>query len=161
MIIEKQGNVLDVTHGVIVQGCNSHGIMASGLAKEVKARHPGAFKVYVNEYVKAINSGLPGLPLGSFTAFWVTPTKVIVNAITQQDYGREPGHLYVNYEALGEAFVRLSTTNKNIRNVGLMYGIHFPLIGCGLANGDWNIVEPLIDNCVADDFEKTLWVYTP
>lgn len=159
MITEKVGNVLDVPHGVIVQGCNSHGVMGSGLAKEVKARHPGAFKVYSDEYIKRTNEGLPGLPLGSFTAFWITPTKVIVNAVTQRDYGREPGRLYVDYEALGAAFIKMTVLDKNIRNVGLQYGIHFPKIGCGLANGDWDIVSELIDQCVADDFEKVYWEF--
>lgn len=161
MIIEKSGNVLDVPHGVIVQGCNSHGVMGSGLAKEVKARHPGAFKVYADEHAKCISEGLPGLPIGSFTAFWVSPTKVIINAITQKDFGREPGRLYVDYEALGKAFINLTTTDKKIRTVGLMYGVHFPLIGCGLANGDWNIVSELIDNCVDDNFQKNYWKFNP
>lgn len=159
MIINNSGNVLDVPHGVIVQGCNSHGVMGSGLAKEVKARHPGAFKVYVEEYVKCTNAGLPGLPLGSFTAFWVSPTKVIINAVTQQDYGREVGHVYVDYEALALAFHDIATMDANIRTVGLLYGIHFPKIGCGLANGDWNIVTGLIDKIVPDDFKKVYWEF--
>ena len=159
MIIHNSGNVLDVPHGVIVQGCNSHGVMGSGLAKEVKARFPGAFRVYVEEYAKVTNAGLPGLPLGSFTAHWVTPTKVIINAITQQDYGRDSSRVYVDYEALGLAFYDIARMDANIRTVGLMYGIHFPKIGCGLANGDWDTVTGLIDKVVPDDFRKVYWEF--
>jgi len=159
MIIENSGNVLDVPHGVIVHGCNSHGIMRSGIAKEVVRRFPGAFQVYADEYNRCLAQGLPGLILGTFTVHWVTPTKAIVNAITQKDYGRDPNRIYVDYEALGKAFLELSTLDKNLRTVGLMYGIHFPKIGCGLANGDWDIVKPLIDEVVSDDFKKHYWEF--
>ena len=35
--------------------------------------------------------------------------------------------------------------------------IAIPKIGCGLAGGDWNIVEQLINDTVGDDLE--IWVY--
>ena len=161
MIIHNSGNVLDVPHGVIVHGCNSHGVMRSGIAKEVVERFPGAFEVYRKEYDRLIAAGRPGLPLGTFTAHWVSPTKVIVNAITQKDYGRDPNRLYVDYEALGWAFLKLTTIDKNIRTTGLVHGIHFPKIGCGLANGDWGVVSQVIDQCVANDFKKNYWEFQP
>lgn len=160
MIIERKGNCLDVPNGVLVHGCNSHGVMGSGIAKEVKARFPGAFKVYVDAYVEATNIGLPGLPLGTFTDYEITPTKVIVNAVTQQDYGREPGHVYVDYVALGQAFQRIAD-DPYLMSIMSIHGIHFPLIGCGLANGDWNVVGALIDNIIPDHVEKTLWIFQP
>jgi O-acetyl-ADP-ribose deacetylase (regulator of RNase III) len=35
--------------------------------------------------------------------------------------------------------------------------VAIPKIGCGLAGGDWNIVEQLINDTVGDDLE--IWVY--
>ena len=46
----RHGDVLstDVTH--IVHGCNSHGVMGSGVAKMVRAKYPVAYQRYVDEY---------------------------------------------------------------------------------------------------------------
>jgi O-acetyl-ADP-ribose deacetylase (regulator of RNase III) len=163
MIQTKQGNVLDIEHGVIVHGCNSHGVMRSGIAKEVRERWPGAFEIYVKEYIESVNQGLTGLPLGGFTIYEVSPTKYIINAITQKNYGRDPNIVYLDYVALGEAFQDIANgpiTNL-IGDILLNHGLHFPLIGCGLANGKWDIVGPIIDRLVSDAVPKTLWMFQP
>lgn len=158
MIIEKIGNVLDIPHGVIVHGCNSHGVMGSGIAKKIRERHSEVFDVYYEEYTKGVIAGRPCLQLGSYTYCLISPTHVIVNAVTQQNFGRNPGIVYVDYDALALAFKMMTTSDSDIRKIGLMYGIHFPLIGCGLANGEWDIVSSLIDQNVSDEFEKTVWM---
>lgn len=159
MIQEKQGNVLDIPAGVIVHGCNSYGIMKSGIAKEIHERFPEAYQVYRNEFIECVDQGLPGLPLGSFTIYWVNENKIIVNAVTQEKFGRDPNVVYVDYQALGTAFESLvfGPISVLIGDVYRKHGIHFPLIGCGLANGDWNIVGPLIDEIVPNTIQKTLW----
>lgn len=161
MIHEIDGNVLDHPTGVIVHGCNSHGVMNSGIAKEVKARYPEAFQVYRKAYEAAIDAGLPGLPLGSLTIAAVGPGKIIVNAVTQEFYGREPGVTYVSYEALKTAFEAINDPATGLRYEAEEYGVHFPLIGCGLAQGKWEIVGPIIDEALDDDILKMLWIFNP
>lgn len=156
MIEERVGNVLDIPFGIVVHGCNSHGVMGSGIAKEVKARFPGAFKVYADEYARRVNKGCSGLELGSLTVYAPETELIIVNAVTQQDYGREPGHVYVDYNAMYSCFVKI----KNIA-VEQNMPVNFPLIGCGLANGDWNIVSAIIEDALGPDVEKILWKFTP
>lgn len=157
MINVLEGNVLDIPFGIVVHGCNSHGVMGSGIAKEVKARFPGAFKVYSEEYACRVNKGCSGLELGSITVYDPPGTAlIIVNAVTQQDYGREPGHVYVDYDAMYTCFTKIKTIaiEKNMP-------VNFPLIGCGLANGDWNIVSAIIEDALGPDVEKILWNFTP
>jgi O-acetyl-ADP-ribose deacetylase (regulator of RNase III) len=159
MINERQGNVLDIEEGIIVHGCNSHGVMGSGIAKEVRARFPHAYQVYTMAYAKAINEGLPGLPLGSVTWAKVGFNKWIVNAVTQKDYGRDPSVVYVNYQAMYDAFARIQ---ENIEDGDIdNLGVHFPLIGCGLANGKWDKVSEIIELALGDSIEKTLWIFNP
>lgn len=155
MIYEKQGNVLDIESGIIVHGCNSHGVMGSGIAKEVRARFPHAYQVYTTAYSKAINAGLPGLPLGSVTWAKVGDRKWIVNAVTQKDYGRDPDRVYVNYQAMFDAFdaIRKNIESGDIDNLG----VFFPLIGCGLANGTWAKVADIIETAIGPIIEKTLY----
>jgi O-acetyl-ADP-ribose deacetylase (regulator of RNase III) len=159
MINEKQGNVLDIESGIIVHGCNSHGVMGSGIAKEVRARFPRAYQVYTTAYSQALNAGMEGLPLGSVTWAKVGPAKWIVNAVTQKDYGRDPGRVYADYQAMYDAFVliqeNISSGDIDIRSV------NFPLIGCGLANGKWEKVSEIIQLALDPEIEKTLWIYTP
>lgn len=157
MIHERNGNVLDIKSGIIVHGCNSHGVMNSGIAKEIRARWPQAFSVYRREFERCIDAGLEAIPLGTITYVQVDDEKYIINAITQQDYGREPGYVYVDYPAMALAFEALTKSALSYKLASL--GVNYPLIGCGLANGDWNVVSYIIDTVLETGGikESTLW----
>lgn len=162
MIHQHEGNCLDIPFGIIVQGCNAQGKMKSGIAKQIRALWPIVYTVYRQEYRKARKDS-PSLPLGTISHAAVGPSKIVVNAITQEFYGRDQDVLYVSYDGLRKAFQALGdliTTNSVFGNLADLHGVHFPLIGCGLANGDWNIVSKIIDECLPD-VEKHLWIYTP
>lgn len=62
----------------------------------------------------------------------------IVNAYTQYRYGG--GVVNVDYDAIDSCFKRIRTLFS-----GSNLSIGYPLIGCGLAGGDWSIVRPIID----------------
>lgn len=47
-------------------------------------------------------------------------------------------------------YVKFFASNKNLK-IAIPYGI-----GCGIANGDWNIVYKIIEE-VFDDYEVTLY----
>ena len=72
--------------------------------------------------------------------------------MTQFDYGRDKGTVYVDYDAVFAAFARVSLI---ARDTGLT--VHFPLIGCGLANGDWNEVSLAIKTAMPKDAQMVLW----
>jgi O-acetyl-ADP-ribose deacetylase (regulator of RNase III) len=171
MIQTKQGNVLDVPTGIIVHGCNCHGVMGGGIAKSIKDKWPDVFHAYRARYE---TWGL-GLRLGDVVAVagqsnWSPeqsrlidaasgqlPDKlIVVNAMTQFDFGRDPDVVYVNYRAVFRAFARVRILAKS---TGLP--VHFPLIGCGLANGNWDKVGPAIEAALGPDVEATLWEFKP
>ncbi len=131
------GNLLDVKTGVIVHGCNTHGVMGAGVAKAVRERYPGAFRVYHRMCQQ------PGIDVGQIVPYEVPSPSgrtelLIVNAITQYGYGMDKRQ--VNYEGLYCCFAQLKWMAKAYK----LEDVHFPLIGCGLGGGDWDIVEAII-----------------
>lgn len=160
MIHIKTGNVLDIPTGVIVHGCNSRGVMASGIAKEVKERFPRAFDVYHCAYSTAIAGGAPGLPMGSFTVAEVAKDKFIVNLITQENYGRDQNVQYVDYDAVYAGFGEILKCKALCLSADFGNDLNFPRIGCGLGNGDWDVISVIIDEVIPDQWvTKNLWLF--
>jgi O-acetyl-ADP-ribose deacetylase (regulator of RNase III) len=152
-IKEVKGNILNLKHGIIVQGCNSKGVMNSGFAKSVREMYPGVYRVYRNEFERN------GLFLGGVTYYHVpciddAQQLIIANAITQLKYGRDKDVVYVDYPAISTCFENVAKLARE-RNLP----VHFPLIGCGLAHGVWEEVAPRIEKALGPDIEKTLWIY--
>ena len=149
MIKVNKGNLLDVTSGIIVHGCNAQGVFGSGVALAVKQKYPIAYDDYRAEYEYSHNK----LFLGTCIKSWVADYLMIISAITQQYYGRDSKR-YVNYAAIAECFKEAIDT-ANVYTLDL----HFPLIGAGLGGGDWSIIEQLINDCDPyDKVSKNLWV---
>jgi len=154
MITTKIGNLLDA-HGVIVHGCNSHGVMGSGVAKQIKDKWPAVYENYNLRYLSE------GLPLGSIDYVRVETGVLVVNAITQKDYGRA-SKLYISYDAIEAAFKRINNlVMDDLKHKPVPKVVSFPLIGCGLANGDWNIISKIIDDALDNSISKVLWMQQP
>jgi O-acetyl-ADP-ribose deacetylase (regulator of RNase III) len=147
MIIEHKGDLLSVEKGIIVHGCNAQGVMGSGVARLIRDKYPTAYTLYRSTYESR------GLKVGEVIYLRVNENLMIANAITQQNFGGDPRVVYVNYERLRDCF---SDVAKLASLTSLP--VHFPLIGCGLANGDWNVVSKIIDEAMPDPIEKHLWV---
>lgn len=136
MILYQKGNLLDVKRGIIVHGCNSQGVMASGVAKSVRAMYPAAFTQYSHD-ITTKHFGL-----GDISVYTAEPNElIIVSAITQEFYGREPNTRYVSYDAIDRCFARVFELAEN---VGLT--VHIPYIGAGLAQGNWGIISTIIES---------------
>lgn len=147
------GNIFSIRSGIMVHGCNSHGVMGSGFAASVKKLYPGAFKAYRAAFEAR------GLTVGEVIDYAVPngkgpPNLVIANAITQKDFGRDPDIVYLSYPGLEQCFERVAAMSK-----ALDLPVHFPLIGCGLANGKWPAVSEIIERVLGPKVEKTLWLY--
>jgi hypothetical protein len=74
--------------------------------------------------------------------------------MTQFDTAKGPDDVVVDYDAVSAAFSRIKLL---ARDTGLP--VHFPLIGCGLANGNWGEVSKRIEESLGNDIEKHLWIY--
>lgn len=144
MIKYNKGNLLDVTAGVIVHGCNAKGVMGSGVALGIKTKYPKAYLAYKDfEYLR-------GLRLASLSMVKVAPDLYIANLVTQEAYGRDPKVKYVSYGAVHLGFEKLQ------EHFDIKIPFHFPKIGAGLGNGDWNEIAKIIEN-TCPDRDLTCW----
>jgi O-acetyl-ADP-ribose deacetylase (regulator of RNase III) len=133
---------------VIVHGCNCHCTMGAGIAKSIKARFPEAYAADL-----ATSKGDRGkLGTISFAEIELPQRSlVVVNAYTQYDW-RGPGKK-VDDDAVRTAMQQVKRTFGGKR-------IGYPLIGAGLAGGDWNTIAPIIDEAL-DGEDHTLVRYAP
>lgn len=129
MLTIKHGDVFqELKQGdVFVHGCNSKGVMGSGIAKVIKDEYPSVYLAYKN---------CPnGNKLGSFTSKSINGIR-FVNAVTQVDYGRDNTKVYVNYLTVEDVMKRIvkAAEQEDYKR------IVFPFIGGGLANGNREIL---------------------
>lgn len=135
------GNLLDLAEqgmfDIIVHGCNCMNVMGAGIAKEIKNRYPEAFWADKATPFRDIKK------LGSFSVARArSPYNFyIVNAYTQTHFGTNAS--YVDYAAIRKVF---STIKMNYGG----FRIGYPMLGCGLAGGNWNIVSDIINDCLTD-----------
>jgi O-acetyl-ADP-ribose deacetylase (regulator of RNase III) len=117
---------------IIIHGCNCICTMGAGIAKAIKAEFPEAFKAdQVTE--KGDKS-----KLGSYTQATTSRNGhsiTVINAYTQFNY-RGKG-IKADYDAIRNVFKELKS-----EYTGKRFG--FPLIGAGLAGGDWKVISEII-----------------
>ena len=133
-----KGNLLDTEHQYILHGCNAQGVMGSGVAKAIRAKWPSAFSVYHVQYTKWLQT------LGSVTFAEQDDGKCIINAITQEFYGRDPETVYVSYTAINEALARINWWLSEKHPFEIV-SVAMPKIGAGLGGGDWEIISEIIE----------------
>jgi O-acetyl-ADP-ribose deacetylase (regulator of RNase III) len=123
---------------VIAHGCNCFNTMGAGIAVQM-AHHFGCdeYPMEQSKYRGEINK------LGSIEGkpFVITNKEYngmigVVNAYTQFEFSSKNGPA-LDYEAL-----TLCLRKINYKFSGLKVGL--PMIGCGLAGGDWKIVNKII-----------------
>lgn len=138
MIIHHDtSNILDVKEGVIVHGCNCQGVMGSGVAKQLRSKYPDIFLPYAEALEQSHQMDIN--PIGGIICVRVTNTLIVINALTQQYYGRD-GNKYVSYKALQAAMEKVAD------RFGIDVPIHIPyLIGAGLGGGDEEKILRIIE----------------
>lgn len=132
-----KGNLFDYLKpgDAMVHGCNNQGVMGSGIALEVKERFPGAYSTYRNKY------DLHGLELGEIIPYFDRSGKIIINAVTQNFYGKD-GKRYVKYDAVADCCYHIREGFKVMLEPPKT--LYFPLIGAGLGGGNWNVISEII-----------------
>lgn len=133
MIKYVTGDLLNAPQKVIVHGCNSHGVMGSGVAKVIRQKWPNVFEIYHLKYKTF------GLALGSILPVATPDGKIIVNCITQENYGKD-GALYVDYDAIEKCFIQINDRAPSWE----VTEIALPKLGAGLGGGNWEIIEDII-----------------
>ncbi|MCH8553217.1 MAG: macro domain-containing protein [Natronospirillum sp.] len=136
-----KGNLITFAMGrnaqVIVHGCNCFNTWGAGLARQMRQQFPDAYAADL-----ATLRG-DSAKLGTYSwARCPVPggSVVVVNAYTQYRYGRDRRH--ADYDAIGSVFTSIAS------HFG-QYSIAYPMIGAGLAGGEWSIIEPIIDGALS------------
>jgi len=134
---------------VIIHGCNCYCQMGKGIALTIKNKYPEAYAI------DCLTNKADKSKLGSFTFVEVmTKTKhsfTIINAYTQFHW-RGNG-VKVNYDAIRSVMNQIKIKYSGKR-------IGYPLIGAGLAGGDWKIISDII-NEELDNEHHTLVRFKP
>ena len=137
------GDITETELTYIAHGVNCQNRMGSGVAKALFTRFPEVKIEYhklFDDYFKPSLGEIDYVQSGD---------KYIINCFTQFNYGYD-GKRYVNYAAVAQCFESIRIQLK-----GEIIAI--PKIGCGLAGGNWEFMEQLINDAVGDDVE--IWVY--
>ena len=128
----------------IIHGCNCFCSMGAGIARTIHDVFPEACKADQNTIYGDRNK------LGTYTSA-VSNGITIINAYTQYDCA---GYRPVDYSAIQKVFSMLNTDLNPEQKIGI------PLIGAGLAGGDWSIIQNII-NETTPKLPLTLVRYSP
>lgn len=132
-----KGDLFSTDIELILHGTNSRGVMGSGVAKIVRDKFPGTYAAYQLWCSK-------GFQLGKYLAV-PERGKVIINAVTQQNYGKVAEQTgpnpvrYVSYDAIADIFAQLEQTIPGST-------IAMPRIGAALGGGDWAVISAIIES---------------
>lgn len=139
----KQRNILECNENIIVHQVNVQGIMGGGVARQLANRYINLEKEY-SEFCKLYNNDYNKLKGKVFKI--MLEGKIIMNMFSQKE------NFDTDYEAMKIALEEIKEYAKSFKlSVAIPYGI-----GCGIANGDWNIVHKIIEE-VFNDYDVTLY----
>ncbi len=144
-LIYKKGDILEATEDIICHQCNTEGIFGGGLAKQIASRYPKCELSSIT-HVKTLKNKCD--VVGTYNFYFTNNDKNIVNCFTQdKDFN-------TNYEAIKFVF------NDILEYCSLFnHTIAIPYkYGCGIANGDWNIVRKLFED-LSNEYSVDIVVY--
>jgi len=137
MVIYKKGDLFESTEDLIAHGCNCKGGFASGVAGMMAEKYPAARSSYMYKHRNE------GWKLGDVD-FAHQNRKIIANCATQDNFlPRDKCH--ADYNAIRVCMTKVLEYAK-LRNLT----IAIPKIGAGLAGGDWNLIETILEDVFKD-----------
>lgn len=134
---------------IMLHGCNCFHTMGAGVAGQIAKAYPEALLAD-----KQTEYGID--KRGSYSSA-LTKNGVIVNAYTQFRPGKE--HPSAIYDSIDKVFSNINRLFNAIPSIYIT-AIGIPKIGSGIAGGDWDQIEKII-NDAAPDLHITLVNYVP
>lgn len=126
---------------IIAHVCNDIGAWGRGFVMALSKRGPEPEAAYRAWYRDRSSNDFA---LGAVQLVPVHDSVWVANMIGQHGIRRAGGQPPVRYEAIDEALGRLGE-----HAVRLRASVHMPRIGCGLAGGRWEQIEPLLERQLA------------
>lgn len=133
--VVKSGNLVKAEDiDIFCHQCNCFATMGAGIAKQIATDYP---EVKAADKANFKEKGAYG-QLGTILPVSCHDGRVCVNMYSQFHYGKGK---QTDYEAFEKCLRKLAWFAKGQpgKKVGFPYGI-----GCGLAGGDWSIVEKML-----------------
>eukprot|EP00746_Dinoflagellata_sp_MGD_P112156 gnl/MRDRNA2_/MRDRNA2_49116_c0_seq1.p1 gnl/MRDRNA2_/MRDRNA2_49116_c0~~gnl/MRDRNA2_/MRDRNA2_49116_c0_seq1.p1 ORF type:complete len:587 (+),score=114.43 gnl/MRDRNA2_/MRDRNA2_49116_c0_seq1:77-1837(+) len=118
---------------IITHVCNDRGRWGKGFVMAISRKWPEAARMY-RQWYKA--GGKEGFALGAVQLIELNPSLTLANMIGQNGIKTGSKGPPVRYDAIGEALMAVSA-----HAVSEGASIHMPLIGTGLAGGEWQQIE--------------------
>ena len=115
---------------LIVHCCNDIGAWGAGFVLALSKRWKRPEQVFTSE---------PRLLLGTVQFVRVTKDIVVANLVGQRGVAQWNGQAPIRYGAVREG---METVAEYARKHNM--SIHMPRIGCGLAGGTWDHIEPIL-----------------
>lgn len=141
-LIKRTGNLLDLAEqgvvDVLVHQANLFHTFGSGIARQIAIRMPYA------AFADSLTVFGDTKKLGHYTLGLVEGRPAVVNLYSQPTLA--PSH--TSYDAMVQGLTQLRDDFDplpQVETIGFPYGM-----GCGLADGDWDIVEPIIKTVFRD-----------
>lgn len=143
-------------YDIVIHGCNCRNKMGAGIAKTIAARFPIAKTADDKACAKGENK--PGNISVGLTRH-NGHNLFIVNAYTQQSYGRDPHIKYASLKALQKSLaVVREKLGSTIQEDGKKRNrrVLMPKIGYGLGNLTWSEVKPVIQQELGSALDVTI-----
>ena len=124
---------------IIVHICNDIGKWGKGFVMAISKRWPAPEQQYRQWYQSKQN-----FAFGEVQFVQVEPDIWVANMIGQHKVTKDAkGVPPIRYDAVQECLNKVATYAKKINAA-----VHMPRIGCGLAGGTWDKIEPLIESAL-------------
>lgn len=139
------GNILNQRRGIIGHQVNCQLVMGAGLAMQIRQKYPRAF----TQYRDVMRNVTIAKRLGKAQIVEVLQDSLyIANLFGQYQFlPRKVRH--TDYNALTIALRQLRQWRDNVK--GKEFPIFLPYgMGCGLAGGEWNVVQGIIRDTIPD-----------
>lgn len=130
----KEGNEFD-KFTIVMHGCNCFHTMGGGIALYLRNKFPEVYEVDKKTPHGSLEK------LGEISLAHISDSLIVANCYTQFKFGSDKVH--VDYKAVAACL-------HTVRSYFPHHHIRLPKIGCGLAGGDWTIVEKLYLQILAD-----------
>lgn len=145
MLEELIGDLFKTDCLVIGHGCNCQGLFGAGVAGQVRARYPAAYRAYLAAYRRGT------LRPGGYGLVPVGAGRFVANLYTQY----YPGP-HAEIGAIERAVVKLSF---DLRSLGIG-ALALPRLGCGIGGLSWEKeVKPVLAEIAAARGDLTLRIY--
>jgi hypothetical protein len=148
-------DIRDVKEGVILHIVNNKDRLGAGVAGVLAKKWPEVKENYHEYNAQLDKEGKP--LLGEWSVVKVDSNLYVANLYAQDGYGWD-GRCYLNYACLNELLEAMSGWISLESHMSEMEGygsdvlkVHIPfMMGCGLAGGDWHVVQQMIDHNLPD-----------